>query len=409
MQIRPPKRRLFHGWVVAWAAHATLFACFGAAYSFSSFFLALQQEFNATRTSISLVFSAAAFGYYAVGAAAGLLADRISPAPVAVAGALALGGGLLGASMADSLTVVYLLYGLGLSVGVGLMYVPALSAIPPWFVRHRGRAAGLAVSGTGVGTLCLPLIASVFVDQFDWREGMRYLAVLVVLIALPAAALLDRSPARRGLFPDGDPHPPSGQASASGGVPLGLAVRSRKFWLLYAAIFLGSIGVFIPFVHLVPFAVDLGISSQQAAILIGLIGAGNVFGRFVLASIGDRVGRSNALTGLTAGMGISLLLWPAATGFWTLGAFAVTFGAFAGGCIALYPAVAADTFGSRWSSGILGVLYTSVGVAAVVGPTLAAAAFDHTGSYATSIVFATVCAEVAAGLTWLGRNRQVRQ
>lgn len=408
MHTRAAKREIFHGWVVAWAAHVTLFACFGVAYSFSSFFISLQQAFDASRTSISLVFSLAAFGYYTVGAFAGLMADHLSPAPVTVAGVLVLAGGLIGASLAHNLSLVYLLYGLGLSVGVGLMYVPALSSVPPWFVRHRARAIGLAVSGTGLGTLCLPLLASELVNQVGWREAMRYLAVLVVLVGLPAGALLDRSPARRGLLADGDLLPQNNHAPVANGLTLRQAACRRTFWLLYAAIFLGSVGIFITFVHIVPLAVDMGISSQRAAMLVGLIGAGNVFGRFVLASMGDRIGRWNALSALTAGMGIALLLLPAASGFWTLGAFAITFGAFAGGCIALYPAVAADAFGSRWSSAILGVLYTAVGIAAVAGPTLAAAAFDRTGSYAISIVLSAVCAGVAAVVTWAGRIRHIK-
>ena len=39
--------RLFYGWVVVGAAHLVLFAIFGVAYSFSSFFGALQTEFAA--------------------------------------------------------------------------------------------------------------------------------------------------------------------------------------------------------------------------------------------------------------------------------------------------------------------------------------------------------------------------
>jgi MFS family permease len=335
------------------------------------------------------------------------MADRLSPAPETVAGVFLLASGLIGASMACNMNLVYLLYGLGLSVGVGLMYVPALSCVPPWFVRQRARAIGLAVSGTGVGTLCLPLATSELVNRVGWRDAMRYLAALVIFIGLPAAALLDSSPEKRGLLADGDLFPQNGHAPTTDSVSLRLSARHRTFWLLYAAVFLGSLGIFIAFVHIVPFAVDLGIASRKASILIGLIGAGNIFGRFVQASVGDRIGRWNALSGLTGGMGIALLLRPSATGFWTLGAFAMTFGAFAGGCIALYPAVAADAFGTRWSRAILGVLYTAVGIAAVAGPLLAAVAFDRTGSYTASILISAICAGIAAILTWTGRSKNI--
>jgi MFS family permease len=69
---------------------------------------------------------------------------------------LIMGEGLVLAGLAADLISVYLAYGLGVGLGVGLAYVPAIGAVQRWFVRRRGLASGLAVSGIGFGTLVMP-------------------------------------------------------------------------------------------------------------------------------------------------------------------------------------------------------------------------------------------------------------
>ena len=71
-----PHPRLFRGWLVVAGAFAVTFVGFGSAYTFSAFVGSLQQEFGASRGSVSLVFSLAGFLYFALGIVSGPLADR---------------------------------------------------------------------------------------------------------------------------------------------------------------------------------------------------------------------------------------------------------------------------------------------------------------------------------------------
>ena len=88
-----------------------------------------------------------------VGVVSGPLADRWGARRLAIAGMLLVGAGLALAGLARSLTEVYLAYSLGVGIGIGLSYVPVVGVVQHWFVRRRGLASGLAVSGIGVGTL----------------------------------------------------------------------------------------------------------------------------------------------------------------------------------------------------------------------------------------------------------------
>ena len=76
MQAGDDRSRIFRGWWVVAGAFGVTFIGFGCAYSFSAFVASLQQEFGASRGSVSLVFSLAGFLYFGLGVASGPLADR---------------------------------------------------------------------------------------------------------------------------------------------------------------------------------------------------------------------------------------------------------------------------------------------------------------------------------------------
>ncbi|MGO4843558.1 MFS transporter, partial [Rhizobiaceae sp. 2RAB30] len=72
---------------------------------------------------------------------------------------------------------------------------------------------------------------------------------------------------------------------------VGEAIRTPRFIGLDAACLVSAFGVFVPFVHLVPFAVDRQVPTAAAVLLLGAIGVGSTAGRFFLGGVADRVGR----------------------------------------------------------------------------------------------------------------------
>jgi len=394
----PSNSRIFYGWFVVAAAFAVTFVGFGSAYTFSAFVEPLQHDFAASRGSVSLVFSLAGFLYFGFGVVSGPLADRWGSRRLAVAGMILTGAGLAVASAARSLTEVYAAYGLGVGLGVGSSYVPVVGAVQRWFSRHRGFASGLAVSGIGVGTLVMPPLASFLISGVGWREAYLILGGLAAVVGVGMALLIENDPRDRGLGPDGDPVESVAKPSHAEGMSVKEAIRSRRFVVLYVACLIGAFGVFVPFVHLVPYAIDHGVPQSSAVLLLGVIGIGSTAGRFFLGGLMDRMGRGLALLAMFIGMALALALWGFSTGFWSLAVFAFAYGVFYGGWVAVLPAVVMDYFGGRHVSGIIGVLYTSVAFGTLIGPSAAGFAFDISHSYMLPIV-ASVCANlIAAGI-----------
>jgi MFS family permease len=349
-----------------------MFVGFGAAYSFAAFFTSFEAEFGALRGEIALVFSLCAFLWFSSGAPAGVLADRFGARRVAIAGVACLVLALYLASTAQSLGLLYATYSIGIGIGVGLVYVPSVGAVQPWFTANRAFASGLAVAGIGAGNFVGPLLAAWWIGLFGWRGAYLALAAFVLVLGGLAAALL--KPKRRD------------SSRILEGIPLGEALKTTPFWLLFISLMLSCTGLFVPMVHLGPYATDAGYTEAQGVALVSLIGLGSLVGRFTIGAPADRIGRLPSLGLMYAGLGIMFFLWALASAYWMLVVFAIVFGVCYGAYVALLPTIVMDLYGPRSVSGIIGCLYTGCGLGTLVGPWLAGVAYDAVGSYQLPIL-----------------------
>jgi MFS family permease len=371
-----------YAWVVVASAFTLMFVGFAAAYSFAAFFSAYEAEFGAARGDISLVFSVAAFLWFLLGAPAGMVADRFGPRRVALVGVACLVLALWVASRAQSLQMLYLTYSVGIGVGVGLVYVPSVGAVQPWFGANRALASGVAVAGIGAGNIVGPLLAAWWIGLFGWRGAYMALALFVLVLGGVAAVVIREFHIEN--------------KGAAPGFSLGEAMRTTPFWLIYASLVLSCVGLFVPIVHLAAYAQDAGYSEAQGVALVSLIGLGSLLGRFAVGGIADRFGRLPSLAAFYAGLGVMLIVWWSTSEWWLLALFAVVFGVCYGGYVALGPTIAMDLYGARSLSGIIGCLYTGAGIGTLVGPWLAGVAFDALGSYDVPILAAAALSFLAA-------------
>lgn len=399
----------FYGWYMVGAVHLLLALIFGAAYSFGAFFTNLQSNFETGRFATASIFSLTALIYYSVGVFSGAWSDRTSVRTVSSVGIFLLALGFLVSSLfSSSLSLFLLAFCILVGLGVGLVYVPAVTTIQRWFIAHRSLASGLALAGTGLGTLVGPMVAGLLMQYLSWQSTMQVYAGAIALLGLAAAASLRDRPEDLGQHPDGIFPVVAGSMQAAPlnrSVTLREATRRAQFWWFFVAIFFGSIGLFLALVHINPYAQQQGVDVTQANLLIGLIGLGNIGGRMVLGRIGDRMGSQRFLVIVTLGLAVLCGLWSVAHSFPILVAFALLFGAANGGCIALYPAVASTWFGTANLGAILGALYIAVGIAAIAGGSVAGLLYDAYQNYTLSIVLAGASALLSVvGVILAGRS-----
>lgn len=378
-----------YGWVVVWTTFVCLALIFGVSYSFAAFFTSFSDEFAAQRADVSWIFGLSGFVYFVLGTLGGILADRWGPRLVCSMGMVLIALGLLATSWADALWMVYISYGLLVGLGIAFVYTPSIASVQPWFTLRRGLAGGIASSGIGAGTLLVPVLVTMAMGEVPWREAMRVLALVVLVLGLLASALLRRAPAAG----------QSGGGGTASGLSLGETLRTPTFRWFYLATVLASPVMFIPFAHLSASARDLGLSEALAVGLVGLVGVGSLVGRFSIGWLADRLGRAQTLVLMQLSMALSYLLWGAAQGHALL-LFALWFGLSYGSIVSLLPAICMDYFGGKAVASVVGTLYSGAAVGNLLGPVLAGAAFDHSGHYGGVMVLCVALGLLATWASW---------
>jgi MFS family permease len=375
-------------WAVAAAAFFASAVALGIIYSFGVFLQPIATDLRAGTAAVSAFFSITSLVYYALGAAAGRLADRCGPRPIVAGGALILALGLCATAFAGNVWLACLTYAFGAGIGGACVYVPSLAAVGGWFVRRRNLALGIAACGTGSGTLAVPPIAATLIERYGWRAAFVVLGLAGGLVLLGCAALIRVPPVARG--------------GATAGPRPAEMLRSRAFILLYLSWVFATSALFVPFVFLPAFARAHGAGEIAAAALISVIGGTSILGRLVLGPLGERIGVVALFKAMVLVMALSYALW-LLSAYWWLVAFAVVLGMSYGSRIAAVPAVLIELFGTAHLGTMLGVFFTATGLAAVIGPSLAGLAVEL-GGYTAAILFA-----LAAGLLGFAAILPLRQ
>jgi MFS family permease len=351
-------------WLTVAAAFIGGFVVFGIIYSFGIFIEPIAAELHTGRVATSALFSITSLTFYAFGSLTGHLSDRLGPRIVVSAGAGLVGAGLIASAFIEQIWVGYLTYSIGVGLGAACAYVPTLAIVGGWFTKRRNAALGVAATGTGCGMLVMPPLAATLIEQFGWRHANMILGVGCALLLAICASVSER--------------PPLASPSSHS---VGRVVRSPAFAMLYVSWILATAALFVPFVFLPAFALDLGVSQVMAAALISLLGGMSVIGRVGLGLVSDHVGTLRLFKVATLAMGASYLLWLTATDYGWLLVFAAVLGLGYGVRIALMPVILIELFGLQSLGAVLGVFFTATGVSALVGPPLAGFIVDNTGSY----------------------------
>jgi OFA family oxalate/formate antiporter-like MFS transporter len=128
-------------WVVV-AASVVMMAGLGSFNAWSVFRRPLSEFYGANVTDVNVAFfvSSLVFGLVASGSA--LLVGRVGPRAVGVTGAVVYGVGVfLGGFAGESLSLLYLTYGLVAAVGLGLAVMAPIAVLPRWFPERPSGSA----------------------------------------------------------------------------------------------------------------------------------------------------------------------------------------------------------------------------------------------------------------------------
>jgi len=389
--------RFFYGYVIVFVAFVLQVFGWGIFNSFGVFIKPLETEFVWSRAVVS---SAMSFSFLVAGFASilmGKLSDRFGPRLVMTGGGVLLGLGYLLMSSVSALWEYYLYCTVIIGIGISGTDVVVLSTTARWFVKKRSMLTGVIKMGTGVGMMIMPMFINRLIAQYDWRSTFLVLGIMILIVYVASSQCMVRDPVKKGLSPDGARNNNRlKQASVEKGLGLKEALRTAQLWTICVAYALLMFSIATVMFHIVPIAIDLGISAANAANVLATVGSVSIVGRFVMGTAGDRIGTKSSLV-ICFLILLSGLIWlQFATTLWMLLLFAVIHGFAHGGFFTLISPLLADFFGTRSHGAIFGVLTFVSAIGSAVGPVMAGYMFDTTGSY--QLVFLALTGMSIAGL-----------
>ncbi|WP_367849160.1 OFA family MFS transporter [Rhodoferax sp. WC2427] len=413
----------FNRWLVPPAALA-IHLCIGMAYGFSVFWLPLSkalgikesikcgpeigffQELFVTNCDwkISTLGWMYTLFFVLLGSSAALWGgwlERAGPRKAGVVAALCWCGGMLISALGIHLHQFWLmLLGSGVigGIGLGLGYISPVSTLIKWFPDRRGMATGMAIMGFGGGAMIgSPLAADLmkhFASPTDVGVMQSFIVMALVYFVFMLAGALGYRVPETGWKPAGwTPPAPntSNNMITQRHVHVSKVWSIPQFWLVWMVLCMnvsagiGVIGMASPMLQEVFGGSLIGLTqkygeldkTQLAAIatvaagFTALLSLFNIGGRFVWASLSDKLGRKITYVVFFVLGGAMYFSVPgsAAAGSILLfvAALCVILSMYGGG-FATVPAYLADLFGTQMVGAIHGRLLTAWATAGVLGP-----------------------------------------
>ena len=296
----------------------------------------LQDEFGWRRATISAAVAINLVLYGLGGPFAAGLYDRFGIRRVIVIALASIAISSTLTTQMDAPWQLDLLWGVANGLATGAIGVTLAAVIANrWFVERRGLVTGMLTASNATGQLVfLPLLGWIVTSQ-GWRSAALTVSIVALAVHAPARrALPARQPGDVGLRAYGavedDPRDRAAEPVPGRDRRSRDARRARStFWLLTGSFFVcgattnGLIGT-----HLIPAAMDHGMSEVAAASLLAVIGVFDLVGTLCSGWLTDRYDPRWLLFWYYGLRGLSLLALPFVIGSTNLGliAFVVFYG-----------------------------------------------------------------------------------
>jgi len=399
----------FNRWLVV-ISGLVVMLMLGVTYAWGVFLKPLMGEFGWAKAETSLAFSILLLVFAIIMIPAGRLQDKKGPRVVATIGGLLLGGGFILASFTNSLSVLYTTYGIIAGAGIACAYVTPIATGVKWFPDKRGLVTGLIVCGFGAGSAFLAPLASHIIYTMGWRMAYVILGVLF-LIAVTVAAQLLRNPPE-GYTPEGwKPSTSQNQPNVHTTYDYDLLemIKTPQFWMLWIMFAFTATAGLMVIGHVVAFAIESGIDKMAAAFALTVLAIFNGAGRVASGIISDKIGRTKTMLVVFVIQAIMLSMLIKMTSVATIYAAVAVIGFCFGADFTLFPAATADFYGTKNIGVNYGAVFTSYGVAGLLGPFLGGYVFDVTQSYYLAFQAAGVLCAIAAIVSLIVKPMGVKE
>ena len=299
-----------------------------------------------------------------------LLGPQRGPKLMVAFGGILIAAGWILESKADTLTLLYLGSILA-GIGGGAVYATAVGQAVKWFPDRRGLAVGLTAAGFGAGAALTVVPIRSVIETSGYEAAFFWFGLVQGVIVFMIAWLL-RAPE-----PEELEHvaPPKVPVSARSYTPAQVLV-SPIFWVLYVMFVLVSasglmataqIALIAKDFHVADIAILFGASALSVALIVDNVANGAA--RPLFGWVSDNIGREYTMA-IAFGLGAVAywLLGSMGTAPWAFVLFAALIFLTWGEIFSLFPSTCTDSFGPKFATVNLSLLYTAKGASAFLVP-----------------------------------------
>ncbi|MCY8544605.1 MFS transporter [Bacillus vallismortis] len=378
-------KRLHYAWIIVSVTFLILLAVQGVRLSFGAFVEPWERQFSMDRGAISLISTISFIVYGISQPVIGRLVDKWGARAVLSWSALLTGISIFLTCFVSSPWQLFLLYGLGVSLGVGgASNVAASVLVVNWFSKKRGLAFGIMEAGFGAGQMLLVPGSLMLIHWFSWKLTVVVLGLLLIVIVFPAALLMLRNnPSEKNAEPIGgltaaekETAPNTTALSVTG------MFRMRQFWFLILPFLIcGFTTVGLMDTHLIPFSHDHGFSTTVTSAAVSLLAGFNIAGILLSGMVADRWSSRKILCFLYAVRALSIVILIYSHEPYLLLGFAILFGLVDFATVAPTQMLATQYF-QNYSIGLMiGWLSLAHQIGSALGAYIPGVIYTVTGEY----------------------------
>jgi len=387
------RNRIFYGWWIVVAGTALFIVSSGIGFYGNGVFLdPLIQTHGWSKGSVSLAVTLFFFTIGVIGLIFGKKVDEYGPKPVLIFGAIIMG---LALTLLSRITAIWQLYAVYLLMAIGYgctALLPINTLITNWFIRRRGFAMSITMTGLSVGGIIFVPLATYLIAGWGLKTALPILGAIYCIVIVPVSLfVIKQRPSDIGQMPDGDDN-----FTAENDIELSSAyssqiqtwtrvqaMRTLAFWSIVVAFLLSMTGQVAYLMHQMSFlSQTLGLAGAASA--VSITAGASIIGRLLLGTVIDRMEKRYAIMVLFSIQASALLALAYSNHILILYLGTFAFGLTMGSILMMQSLITGECFGLVSFATVTGMSGIFISAGAALGPAIAGFIFDITQSYQTA-------------------------
>ncbi len=296
-----------------------------------------------------------------------------------------------------SLIMWYLSFALLALLGAGSLPIIWTAVLNDYFNKHKGKAIGITMTGTGIGALVLPPITSYLIDGYGWRVAYQAIGIGALVISLPIILAFFKTKPKTEIK--------SNEKSVSDwGYTRTEATLTRNFWLLGGVLFFTVFVIVGLLSNFKQILLGKGYDGETIAWVASVMGLMVIIGRLSVGFLVDKFWAPAVASVIFVLpiIGMMILITVPSSTFSAL-LVAVTLGLAAGAELDMLAYLTSKYFGPRYYSEVFGSIFAFFTVGAGIAPPIFGAIGQNNGYETVLVGSIVILAACIAMFLSLGR------